>query len=132
MSITAANCSSPADASLRGAGGPGARMDLARWAGLEPFFLSRKLSLQTPRLRVEFGKPFGAHEIAQRTRRTGLALVDRRFWHIRHLSREVSMSYETLCNPVPAADVPVNFYREPAVATWFNRAREGSAHARLV
>ena len=112
MSITAANCSSPADASLRGAGGPGARMDLARWAGLEPFFLSRKLSLQTPRLRVEFGKPFGAHEIAQRTWRTGLALVDRRFWHIRHLSREVSMSYETLCNPVPAADVPVNFYRE--------------------
>jgi hypothetical protein len=132
MSITAANCSSPADASLRGAGGPGARMDLARSAGLGPFFLSRKLSLQTPRLRAEFGKPFGAHEIAQRTRRTGLALVDRRFWHIRHLSREVSMSYETLCNPVPAADVPVNFYREPAVATWFNRAREGSAHARLV
>ena len=88
-------------------------MDLARWAGLGPFFLSRKLSLQAPRLRVEFGKPFGAHEIAQRTRRTGLALVDRRFWHIRHLTREASMNYETLCNPVPAADVPVNFYRDP-------------------
>jgi hypothetical protein len=42
------------------------------------------------------------------------------------------MSYETLCNPVPAADVSVNFYREPAVATWFNRAREGSTLARLV
>ena len=27
---------------------------------------------------------------------------------------------------------PVNFYRDPAVATWFNRAREDSAHARLV
>jgi hypothetical protein len=43
----------------------------------------------------------------------GLALVDRRFWHIRHLTREASMTYETLCNPVPAADVPVNFYRDP-------------------
>ena len=59
MSITAANCSSPADASLRGAGGPGARMDLARWAGLGRFFLSRKLSLQTPRLRVEFANRSG-------------------------------------------------------------------------
>jgi hypothetical protein len=34
MSITAANCPSPADASLRGPGDP---MDLARWAGLGPF-----------------------------------------------------------------------------------------------
>jgi len=44
------------------------------------FFLSCKLSPQAPRLRVEFGKPLGAHEIAQRTRR-GLGLVDRWFWH---------------------------------------------------
>ena len=113
MSITAANCSSPADASLRGPGGPGGAEDLARWAGLGPFFLSRKLSLQTPRLRVEFGKQFGAHEVAQRARRTGLALVDRRFWHIRHLTREASMSHETLCNPVPAADVPRQFLPGP-------------------
>src|SRR5712671_2485456 len=108
-------------------------MDLARWAGgLDRFFLSRKLSLQTPRLRVEFGKPFGAHEIAQRTRRTGLALVDRRFWHIRHLIRGASMNYETLCNPVPRCRCPRQFLPGPAVATWFNRAREGSALARLV
>jgi hypothetical protein len=44
-SITAANCPSPADASLRGPGGPGARMDLARWAGLGPFLpLAQALS----------------------------------------------------------------------------------------
>ena len=42
------------------------------------------------------------------------------------------MSYETLCNPVPAADVPVNFYRETRSSHVVQPAREGSALARLV
>ena len=61
MSITAANFRAPL---MRVCADPviGARMDLARWADRDCFFLSvaRKLSLQTPRFGVEFGKPFGA------------------------------------------------------------------------
>jgi hypothetical protein len=84
--------------------------------GQSRFFLSRKLSLQTPRLGVEFGKPLGAHEIAQRTRRAGLVLVDWRFC-CRLLTWETSMNHETLCNPVPAADIPAQFLPGPEQQT---------------
>jgi hypothetical protein len=37
------------------------------------------------------------------------------------------MNYETLCNPVPAADVPVNFYRDPRGSTALVRAARSPA-----